>query len=37
MKRFALCVVFCVLLAVSGALANDTVDWGQLGPSGARC
>ena len=33
MRRFALCFVFCALLAVTGALANDTVDWGQLGPS----
>jgi hypothetical protein len=32
-KRIALCFMFCALLAVTGALANDTVDWGQLGPS----
>ncbi len=33
MKRIALCFVFCAVLAVTGAFANDTVDWGQLGPS----
>jgi hypothetical protein len=32
-KKIALCFVFCALLAVTGALANDTVDWGQLGPA----
>jgi hypothetical protein len=32
-KKIALCFVFCAMLAVTGALANDTVDWGQLGPS----
>jgi hypothetical protein len=32
-KRIALCFVFCALIAVTGALANDTVDWGQLGPT----
>ncbi len=34
MKKIAFGFVFCALLAVTGALANDTVDWGQLGPSG---
>lgn len=33
MKKTVLCFVFCMLLAVTGALANDTVDWGQLGPA----
>ncbi len=33
MKKIALCFVFCALLAVTGAFANDTVDWGQLGPA----
>jgi PEP-CTERM motif len=32
-KKIALCFVFCAMLAVTGALANDTVDWGQLGPT----
>jgi len=32
-KKIALCFVFCAMLAVTGALANDTVDWGQLGPA----
>jgi hypothetical protein len=33
LKKIALCFVFCALIAVTGALANDTVDWGQLGPT----
>ena len=34
MKRFALCLVFCAALAVTGVMADDTVTWSQLGPSG---
>ena len=33
MRRIALCFVFCALLAVTGAFANDTVNWAQLGPA----
>ncbi len=35
MKRFVLCFVFSAMLAVTAAVANDTVDWGQLGPAGS--
>lgn len=32
MRRLTICFVFCAL-AVTGAFANDVVDWGQLGPT----
>jgi len=33
MWRVAYCSFFCALLAVTCAVANDTVDWSQLGPA----
>lgn len=35
MRHFLLCVLFCGCLSMQAALADDFIDWGQLGPDGA--